>query len=114
MSAPTISKCASIPQELRRVLTSLLARQDRVNLEMNLHLEGPIVQSFYDMALLSWAEKMTPPLPLLVNPNMETQLTGGDCFEQAQARKAELDKTSFEAIPAHPGRLATLRGKCYS
>ena len=44
--------------------------QDRVNLEMNIHLEGPIVQAFYDMALLSWGEKMDPPLSLLVNPSL--------------------------------------------
>lgn len=39
--------------------------QDRVNVEMMVHLEGPIVQSFYDMALLSWWNEMDPPLPLL-------------------------------------------------
>jgi hypothetical protein len=32
---------------------------------MMVHLEGPIVDSFYDMALLSWANAMDPPLPLL-------------------------------------------------
>lgn len=29
------------------------------------HIEGPIVQSFYDMALISWGEVLNPPLPLL-------------------------------------------------
>ena len=61
--------------------------QDRVNLEMNLHLEGPIVNAFYDMALLSWAEVMDPPLPLLVNPNAQVQQNGRTCFEEAKARK---------------------------
>ncbi|KDQ09583.1 hypothetical protein BOTBODRAFT_178962 [Botryobasidium botryosum FD-172 SS1] len=42
--------------------------QDRPNLEMMVHLEGPIVQSFYDMALLSWSNALNPPLPLLSNP----------------------------------------------
>lgn len=32
---------------------------------MMTHLEGPIVQSVYDMALLSWSIAMKPPLPLL-------------------------------------------------
>lgn len=40
--------------------------QDRVNMEMMVHIEGPIVQSFYDMALLSWWHAMSPPLPLLM------------------------------------------------
>ncbi|KAM0747598.1 hypothetical protein T439DRAFT_366513 [Meredithblackwellia eburnea MCA 4105] len=39
--------------------------QDRVNVEMMTHLEGPICDSFYDMALLSWSKPFTPPLPLL-------------------------------------------------
>ncbi|KAI5477424.1 hypothetical protein MNV49_006416 [Pseudohyphozyma bogoriensis] len=42
--------------------------QDRVNVEMMTHIEGPIVQSFYDMALLSWNNAMNPPLPLLNQP----------------------------------------------
>ncbi|KAK4144606.1 uncharacterized protein C8A04DRAFT_11437 [Dichotomopilus funicola] len=37
--------------------------QDNDNLEMLVHLEGPIVDSLYDMALLSWHKKMEPPLP---------------------------------------------------
>jgi len=44
--------------------------QDRVNLEMMVHIEGPIVQSFYDMALISWWNAMDPKLPLLqMQPN---------------------------------------------
>ncbi|KAI0270588.1 hypothetical protein BC834DRAFT_1011250 [Gloeopeniophorella convolvens] len=42
--------------------------QDRPNVEMMVHLEGPIVESFYDMALLSWSNAMHPPLPLLGKP----------------------------------------------
>ena len=29
------------------------------------HLEGPIVDSFYDMSLCSWAKTLEPPLPCL-------------------------------------------------
>lgn len=76
--------------------------QDRVNLELNIHLEGPIVESFYDMALLSWGEKMEPPLPLLVNPKERIAGGGADAFERAKARKEALDNTPNEAIPAHP------------
>ena len=39
--------------------------QDRPNVEMMIQLEGPVVESFYDMALMSWAIVMNPPLPLL-------------------------------------------------
>jgi len=37
--------------------------QDNDNLEMMIHLEGPIVDSLYDMALISWHKKLEPPLP---------------------------------------------------
>lgn len=29
---------------------------------------GPVVEAFYDLALLSWGHTMTPPLPLLSEP----------------------------------------------
>jgi phosphatidylserine/phosphatidylglycerophosphate/cardiolipin synthase-like enzyme len=37
--------------------------QDNDNVEMMSHFEGPIVDSLYDVALLSWSKKMEPPLP---------------------------------------------------
>jgi hypothetical protein len=39
--------------------------QDRPNVEMMVQLEGPVVDSIYDMALISWSNAMNPPLPLL-------------------------------------------------
>lgn len=39
--------------------------QDRPNVEMMVQLEGPVVDSIYDMALLTWWNAMNPPLPLL-------------------------------------------------
>lgn len=39
--------------------------QDRPNVEMMVQLEGPVVDSIYDMALLSWSNAMDPTLPLL-------------------------------------------------
>jgi hypothetical protein len=42
--------------------------QDRPNVEMMVQLEGPIVESIYDMALLSWSVAMSPPLPLVSKP----------------------------------------------
>ncbi|GAA5874162.1 hypothetical protein JCM1840_000371 [Sporobolomyces johnsonii] len=40
----------------------------RVNVEFMSHIEGPIVEAFYDMALLSWNEALNPTLPLLNSP----------------------------------------------
>lgn len=37
--------------------------QDNDNMEMMVHLEGPIVDSMYDVALLSWHKNLEPPLP---------------------------------------------------
>lgn len=37
--------------------------QDNDNMEMMTHLEGPIVDSLYDMALISWDKRMLPSLP---------------------------------------------------
>lgn len=42
--------------------------QDNDNVEMMCHFEGPIVDSVYDMALLSWHKLMEPPLPSLHHP----------------------------------------------
>lgn len=32
------------------------------------HIEGPIVEAFYDMCLVSWGAALTPQLPLLTSP----------------------------------------------
>ncbi|POS78376.1 hypothetical protein DHEL01_v203230 [Diaporthe helianthi] len=42
--------------------------QSNDNLEMMIHLEGPIVDSMYDMALLSWHKRLEPPLPSYNSP----------------------------------------------
>ncbi|OJJ47235.1 hypothetical protein ASPZODRAFT_151760 [Penicilliopsis zonata CBS 506.65] len=42
--------------------------QDNDNLEMLIHVEGPIVDSFYDTALISWGKPLEPPLPMLNSP----------------------------------------------
>ena len=56
--------------------------QDNDNLEMMIHLEGPIVDSFYDMALISWHKKLEPPLPSLNSPAAQGGIGGfGPGFE---------------------------------
>ncbi|KAI3342780.1 hypothetical protein F4824DRAFT_443229 [Ustulina deusta] len=42
--------------------------QDNDNLEMMVQVEGPIVDSLYDMAMISWHKKLDPPLPSLCSP----------------------------------------------
>ncbi|KAK4686642.1 hypothetical protein P7C73_g3482, partial [Tremellales sp. Uapishka_1] len=42
--------------------------QDRPNLELMTHLEGPIVDAFYEIALHSWHNKLSPPLPCIGTP----------------------------------------------
>ncbi|KAI1804973.1 hypothetical protein F4811DRAFT_517531 [Daldinia bambusicola] len=46
--------------------------QDNDNLEMMVQVEGPIVDSLYDMALLSWHKKLGPLLPCLNSPVAES------------------------------------------
>jgi phosphatidylserine/phosphatidylglycerophosphate/cardiolipin synthase-like enzyme len=45
--------------------------QDNDNVEMMTHLEGPIVDSLYDMALISWHNKLEPPLPSHNSPAVQ-------------------------------------------
>ncbi|KAL7424757.1 hypothetical protein Q5752_000441 [Cryptotrichosporon argae] len=73
--------------------------QDRVNVEMMVHYEGPIVQSFYDMALLSWWETFDPPLPLLYRPPV---YSGDSKYEFGHAHpvigtKGDLDSAASKA-----------------
>lgn len=42
--------------------------QDNDNLEMMVRVEGPIVDSLYDSALVSWGRPLGVPLPLLASP----------------------------------------------
>ncbi|KZO89916.1 hypothetical protein CALVIDRAFT_543148, partial [Calocera viscosa TUFC12733] len=68
--------------------------QDRPNVEMMIHLEGPIVDSFLDMALLTWHNRMVPPLPSLLNPPGEEGAVtapgvNGQTGETAQASHHE-------------------------
>ena len=52
--------------------------QDNDNLEMMTHLEGPIVDSIYDTALLSWERPLHPPFPCLNDPASEDPVTSFD------------------------------------
>jgi phosphatidylserine/phosphatidylglycerophosphate/cardiolipin synthase-like enzyme len=47
--------------------------QDNDNLEMMTHIEGPIVDSFYDLALISWDKQLEPPLPCATQPAFQKE-----------------------------------------
>ncbi|KAI0416883.1 hypothetical protein F5X98DRAFT_364108 [Xylaria grammica] len=49
--------------------------QDNDNLEMMVQVEGPIVNSLYDVAMISWHKKLEPPLPSLCSPVNVTDWT---------------------------------------
>ncbi|OWZ78847.1 hypothetical protein C366_02346 [Cryptococcus neoformans Tu401-1] len=42
--------------------------QDRPNLELMSHFEGPVVDAFYEIALHSWYNRLNPPLPCMTKP----------------------------------------------
>ncbi|KAI1962863.1 hypothetical protein LOZ58_002487 [Ophidiomyces ophidiicola] len=46
----------------------VLSPYDNDNLEMMVRFEGSIVDSFYDMALISWDISLKPPLPMIESP----------------------------------------------
>ncbi|KAL1608390.1 hypothetical protein SLS60_003331 [Paraconiothyrium brasiliense] len=77
--------------------------QDNDNLEMMTHLEGPVVDSFYDTALLSWYTAMAPPLPLLSSPAMAAR---GNTFDEPSFRSffdgvADDSDQRRELLPLH-------------
>ncbi|KZP08421.1 phospholipase D active site motif protein [Athelia psychrophila] len=73
--------------------------QDRVNVEMMTHVEGPIVESFYDMCLLSWGNALTPPLPLLAAPP-PAPAPGSYRFQDDHAHIASKDLDSHKVDAA--------------
>lgn len=72
---------------------------DNDNLEMMTHLEGPIVDSFYDMALMSWDRKMEPPLPTRNTPAAAASYdsTSYSVSEQTATKALASERTSSES-----------------
>ncbi|KAL4808296.1 hypothetical protein BDV18DRAFT_98068 [Aspergillus unguis] len=50
--------------------------QDNDNLEMMIRVEGSIVDSLYDTALISWGKALEPPLPMLGSPAATAPVSG--------------------------------------
>jgi hypothetical protein len=89
--------------------------QDRPNIEGCTRLEGDIVNSVYDHALISWGNRLNPPLPCLGSPAPKEPsaeafsdggdggasrlpvLTGAKLQEMAQAARARLQEEDEES-----------------
>lgn len=73
--------------------------QDNDNLEMLSHIEGPIVDSFYDAALLSWGKPLDPPLPLLHSPASDAPIP---CYQGVEVeRNASSSENAAAVLPEH-------------
>ncbi|KAJ5218783.1 uncharacterized protein N7498_000882, partial [Penicillium cinerascens] len=73
--------------------------QDNDNLEMLSHIEGPIVDGFYDSALLSWGKSLDPPLPLLNTPAETLQIP---FYESKETTSVSEDASQgLSVLPEH-------------
>ncbi|KAK3400274.1 hypothetical protein B0T20DRAFT_452372 [Sordaria brevicollis] len=68
--------------------------QDNDNLEMATHLEGPVVDSLWDMAMISWHKHLEPVMPCLKSP--ASQAWGHDNGEGVEKEKEEEDVEKLE------------------
>ncbi|KAM0143535.1 hypothetical protein ACHAO1_000636 [Botrytis cinerea] len=86
--------------------------QDNDNMEMMTHLEGPIVDSLYDMALISWHKKFEPPLPSHNSPAVQGGLRSfenkghNEIFDQNGAIRGH-------SAVVHPERMQTQSAYSY-
>lgn len=78
--------------------------QDNDNMEMMTHLEGPIVDSLYDMALISWHKKLEPPLPSHNSPAVQGGIGsfGAKSHEEIFAQDGSIN--GYSAI-VHPDKM---------
>ncbi|KAI9763874.1 MAG: hypothetical protein M1840_009058 [Geoglossum simile] len=80
------------------------------NIEMMCHFEGQIVDSFYDMALISWHKALEPPLPTLGRPATVGELGGGAGAQlgfyhnlgRGPTEELVVNRTSDAASPSSP------------
>ncbi|KAK6852741.1 hypothetical protein PG995_011292 [Apiospora arundinis] len=80
--------------------------QDNDNLEMMVQVEGPVVDSLYDMALLSWHKVMEPPLPTHNTP-AGAGLEGKESFTPSHDKIFTSQGTLINSkVVIHPERMA--------
>ena len=65
------------------------------------HIEGPIVDSFYDICLNSWHREMHPPLPLLSEPAVSR---GFPTFEEKPPGLVPEIPTTDAGLPEHTSK----------
>lgn len=81
--------------------------QDNDNVEMMTHMEGPIVDSIYDMALISWHKALTPPLP---SANSPAVLGGLPTFDESKMHNEIFDGNGTikgHTAVVHPDHIKT-------
>ncbi|KAL2070490.1 hypothetical protein VTL71DRAFT_13516 [Oculimacula yallundae] len=85
--------------------------QDNDNMEMMTHLEGPIVDSLYDMALISWNNKLDPPLPSANSPASQ----GGISSFQSDNHNAMFSQNGVEGRSSivHPDQMGARKAYDY-
>jgi phosphatidylserine/phosphatidylglycerophosphate/cardiolipin synthase-like enzyme len=79
--------------------------QDNDNVEMMVHLEGPIVDSLYDMALISWHMRLSPPLPTHDTPAAQADGTPAQTTD-GHDRTTHVVHSSAEEGETHRSNLA--------
>ncbi|KAL2691010.1 hypothetical protein IWX47DRAFT_933289, partial [Phyllosticta citricarpa] len=75
--------------------------QDNDNLEMMTHLEGAILDSLYDAALITWHDKLDPPLPLISVGTSQVQLQS--TFKQPSFHELVQHADFFSSQIHNPG-----------
>lgn len=68
LTYPSFTRYAVIDRKIAIIQSNNI--QDIDNLEMMAQFEGDIVDSFYDVALISWHSLMSPTLPCINRPNI--------------------------------------------
>jgi phosphatidylserine/phosphatidylglycerophosphate/cardiolipin synthase-like enzyme len=72
--------------------------QDNDNMEMLVHVEGPIVDSLYDTALISWGKAFDPPMPLMNSPAATAPIP---YLERQNAAGAPHESDGKTLLPEH-------------
>jgi hypothetical protein len=63
-----------------------------------IQLEGPIVDSIYDMALISWNKKLEPPLPCLTNTEKSREYQHVKLSECERASESQNHQVGHNAL----------------
>ncbi len=75
--------------------------EDNDNLEMMTHVEGPIVDSLYDSALVTWGNELNPQLPSLNTPAVQGGLNVTSGTNGTNGQKEPLYTDRGEAREQH-------------